>query len=301
MKEGFKSGFAVLLGRPNVGKSTLLNRLVGQKVAICSPKPQTTRNKIAGIVTREDFQVVFEDTPGIFEGKNALSRYMQKNREAATKDTDAVVLVLDGSEGLTRADREILARFSESKVPVIAAVNKSDAARAEVMAPLLAELSSLGFLREILPVSARTGENVEILLQKIAGLLPEGMPFYGEDEVTDKPMRFLAAEVIREKILLHFDQEIPHGVCVEIEKFAFDPERNLTEIGAVIVCEKASHKPILIGKGGLALKKIGQSARAELEKMLDGKVFLTLFVKVKEAWRDSDVLMNQLGFDPKKI
>lgn len=301
MKTEFRSGFAVLLGRPNVGKSTLLNRLVGQKVAICSPKPQTTRNKIAGIVTREHFQVVFEDTPGVFEGKNALSRFMQKNREAAAKDTDAVVVVLDGREGLTRGDREILDQFENSRIPVLAAVNKADATRAEVMAPMLAELSKREFLREILPVSAKTGENVEILLQKIAALLPEGMPFYGEDEVTDKPMRFLAAEIIREKILLHFDQEIPHGVCVEIEKFAFDPEKNLTEIGAVIVCEKASHKPILIGKGGLALKKIGQSARAELEKMLDGKVYLTLFVKVKEDWRDSDLLLNQLGFDPKKI
>ncbi|MBQ2712798.1 MAG: GTPase Era [Clostridia bacterium] len=301
MSEAFRSGFVAIVGRPNVGKSTLLNALVGEKVAIVSPKPQTTRNKIAGILNGDGYQIVFEDTPGIFNGKTELAKYMKKAGETALADTDVALVVIDGEKGLLRGDEELLARLKETDTPIIVAVNKRDIAKNDRIVPTLAALGAMSFIDEVLPISAQTGENLDVLKQYLIKYLPEGVPFYGEDELTDKSERFLVAELVREKILLFCNDEIPHGVGVEVDKFTYDEEKGLYDIDAVIVCEKASHKPILIGKGGSQLKKIGAAARKEIEKFLDGKVFLALWVRVKESWRDSESLTRRMGYDKKDI
>lgn len=296
----FKSGFVAVLGRSNVGKSTLVNRLVGEKVAIVSPKPQTTRNKIAAILTTEDYQIIFEDTPGMHKAKSALSKFMKKSWEAASAETDIIVVVIDGALGLTDSDLAVINGLESKKCPVIAVVNKIDEAKPDTVMPALAELSKLPFLTDIIPMSAKTGENKELLLNKILSLLPEGTPYYGKEELTDKSERFMVSEIIREKVLLYFQQEIPHGVNVSIEKFTLNEEKDLFEIDAVLMCEKASHKPMLIGKGGASLKKIGSTARPEIEKLLGKQVYLTTWVKVKEDWRESDNLLRQMGYDNKK-
>ena len=300
MTKSFKSGFVAVMGRPNVGKSSLVNRMVGEKVAIVSPKPQTTRNRISAILTTENYQVVFEDTPGMHKPRSPLARFMQKSWESAASGTDVALAVIDGSDGLTPADLDVLRNLQKLDCPVFVAVNKTDDAKPERVMPALSALSELGFLAEIIPVSARTGENVPLLLEKLISALPEGEKYYPDGELTDKSERFMASEIVREKVLQLFQQEIPHGVGVTVEKFYFDSEKNLHEIDAVIVCEKASHKPMLIGKGGAALKKVGSLARPELERLTGTKVYLTLWVKVKEGWRDSDNLLRQLGYDSKR-
>lgn len=297
----FQSGFAAIVGRSNAGKSTLLNRLTGEKVAIVSPKPQTTRNKIAGILTTPDYQIVFEDTPGMFRGDGGLYQYMKRSWEAALDDTDAVVFVIDGTKPLRAADFETLTALQEGKTPVIAVVNKTDAAKREQIFPILARLNELKNLREIIPLSAKTGENCDLLLSTILACMPEGVPFYPEDEITDKSERFLAAEVIREKILLNLEDEIPHGTGINVTKFHFDEERDLIEIDAEIYCERDNHKAILIGKGGVMLKKIGSAARYELERSLNKRVGLNLFVKVRKDWRDNDNYLRDLGYNRKEI
>ncbi len=296
----FRSGFVAVLGRPNVGKSTLVNRLAGEKIAIVTPKPQTTRNKIAAVITTDSYQLILEDTPGQHPPKTALSRFMQRGWESAAADADAAVLVIDGERGVTAGDRHIIGDLQKKSYPIIAVVNKCDRAGKESVFPALSALAEQGIFKEVLPVSAKTGENCELLLQKLVSFLPEGQKYYPDDEITDKSERFLASEIVREKVLLYYQQEIPHGIVVTIEKFSEDSERGLIEIDAVLVCEKASHKPILIGKDGLALKKIGSSARPALEKLLGKKVYLTMWVKVKEDWRDSDVQLRRLGYDSKK-
>lgn len=300
-KKGFKSGFAAIIGRANVGKSTLLNRLIGEKVSIVSPKPQTTRNKIAGILTTEDYQIVFEDTPGIHSARTALSRYMQKSWESAFGATDVVIAVLDGKQGVTDRDLRILERFSDGKIPLIAAVNKTDIGTKEQVVPALSVLNGLPYLSEVLPISARTGENVDLLLEKAVSFLKEGQKYFDEDEYTDQSVRFMAAEIIREKILLHFDQEVPHGIGVVIDKFELDEARGLCEIYATIVCEKASHKPILLGRQGSAIRRIGEAARKDLEQLVGTRVYLNTWVKVKEDWRESDNVIRQLGYDKTQL
>lgn len=300
-KKGFKSGFAAIIGRANVGKSTLLNRLIGEKVSIVSPKPQTTRNKIAGILTTEDYQIVFEDTPGIHSARTALARYMQKSWESAYGATDVIIAVLDGKQGVTERDLKILERFSDGKIPLIAAVNKTDIGTKEQVVPALSVLNGLPYLREVLPISARTGENVDLLLEKAVSFLKEGQKYFDEDEYTDQSVRFMAAEIIREKILLHFDQEVPHGIGVVIDKFEQDEVRGVCEIYATIVCEKASHKPILLGKQGSAIRKIGEAARRDLEQLVGTRVYLNTWVKVKEDWRESDNVIRQLGYDKTQL
>ena len=300
-EKNFRSGFVAIIGRSNAGKSTLLNRLTGEKIAIVSPKPQTTRNKIAGILTTPGYQIVFEDTPGIFRGKGGLFQYMKRSWEAAAEDTDAIVFVIDGTKPFRSSDFELLAALEGKGAPVIAAVNKTDAAKKEEIVPVLARLNELRFLHEIIPISARKGENCDLLLEKLVELLPEGCAFYPEDEITDKSERFIAAEIVREKILRNLDEEVPHGVGINVTKYAFDEARGLLEIDAEIYCERDNHKAILIGRDGSMLRKIGASARGELEKSTGHKVFLNLFVKVRRDWRDNDNYLRDLGYNRKEV
>ena len=300
-EKNFRSGFVAIIGRSNAGKSTLLNRLTGEKIAIVSPKPQTTRNKIAGILTTPGYQIVFEDTPGIFRGKGGLFQYMKRSWEAAAEDTDAIVFVIDGTKPFRSSDFELLAALEGKGAPVIAAVNKTDAAKKEEIVPVLARLNELRFLHEIIPISARKGENCDLLLEKLVELLPEGCAFYPEDEITDKSERFIAAEIVREKILRNLDEEVPHGVGINVTKYALDEARGLLEIDAEIYCERDNHKAILIGRDGSMLRKIGASARGELEKSTGHKVFLNLFVKVRRDWRDNDNYLRDLGYNRKEV
>ena len=300
-QKNFRSGFVAIIGRSNAGKSTLLNRLTGEKIAIVSPKPQTTRNKIAGILTTPAYQIVFEDTPGIYRGKGGLFQYMKRSWEAAAEDTDAIVFVIDGTKPLRASEFALLASLEGKGAPVIAAVNKTDTARKEDIFPVLARLNELKFLSEVIPLSAKKGENCDLLLEKLVSLLPEGCAFYPEDEITDKSERFIAAEVIREKILLNLDEEVPHGVGINVVKYSFDEGRGILDIDAEIYCERDNHKAILIGKEGSMLKKIGASARFELEKNLGQKVFLNLFVKVRRDWRDNDNYLRDLGYNRKEV
>ena len=300
MKKSFKSGFVAILGCPNAGKSTLLNKLVGEKISIVTYKPQTTRNKIAGILTTEDYQIVFLDTPGILNGKDELSLYMQKGYESARKDTDIVVYLIDGEKPLSKRDVSYLDTFKKSDKLIIA-VNKTDSADKETVIPILSDLNRYNDIAKlIVPISARTGENCDILLNKIISLLKLGEQFYEADALTDKSERFIVSEIIREKILLNYEQEIPYGVSVVVNKFQ-TMDNGVLDIDCDIIVEKQSHKKIIIGKDGAALKKFAEKARLDIEKFLSGKVFLTLFVKVKENWKDNIVLLKDIGYDKKNI
>lgn len=300
MSKNFKSGFAAILGCPNAGKSTLLNRLVGEKISIVTYKPQTTRNKIAGILTTKDYQIVFLDTPGILNAKDELSLYMQKGYETARKDTDIVVYLIDGEKPLSKKDISYLETFKKSDKLIIA-VNKTDSASKETVIPILSDLNKYNDIAKlIIPVSARTGENCDILLNKIISLLDFGEQFYEADALTDKSERFIVSEIIREKILLNYQEEIPYGVSVVVNKFQ-SMDNGVLDIDCDIIVEKESHKKILIGKNGSALKKFATNSRADIEKFLDNKVFLTLFVKVKENWKDNVVILKDIGYDKKNI
>ena len=298
MKE-FKSGFVAILGRPNSGKSTLLNRFIGEKVSIVSPKPQTTRNKIAGILTTKDYQIVFEDTPGIHKGfDDGLSKFMEKSWEAARKNTDIIIYLIDGEKGVIKGDFEIIEKFSEHDT-VIFAVNKTDTADKEKVFPILNELNKYKFAKDIIPISAKTGENCDILLQQVVSLLSNGIKYYDDDALTDRSERFMVAEIIREKILLFFNEEIPHGVGIEVNKF--EQVGKVYHIDCNIIVDKASHKPIIIGKNGEALKRIAQKSRLDIEKVLSDKVYLTLWVKVRENWKENNNILNDIGYNKKDI
>lgn len=297
--EEFKSGFVAILGRPNSGKSTLLNRLVGEKISIISPKPQTTRNKIAGIITTKSYQIVFEDTPGIFKGKDKLAEFMQKSWDAARRNTDIIIYLIDGAKGFNKKDFDIINKFSKDD-EVIFAVNKKDTADPKDIFPILNELNKYSFSKEIIPISAKTGENCDILLNKIVSLLKPGVKFYDDDALTDKTERFLASEIVREKILLYFNEEVPHGVGVAVNKFE-TMDNGVYHIDCDIVVDKASHKSIIIGKKGLALKKIAEKSRVDMEKSFDNKVYLTLWVKVRENWKENDSILNDIGYNKKHL
>ena len=299
MTENFKSGFATLIGRPNVGKSTLMNYLIGQKIAITSNKPQTTRNRIQTVLTTEEGQIIFVDTPGIHKAKNKLGEYMVNIAERTLNEVDVVLWLVEPSTFIGAGEKHIAQQLERVNTPVILVINKVDSVKKEEVFASIAAYKDLYDFAEIVPVSARSGENTRELLKEIFKYLPYGPQFYDEDTVTDQPERQIVAELIREKALHCLNEEIPHGIAVTIERM--QKTRKLTHIDATIICERDSHKGIIIGKQGKMLKKIGSTARYEIEKMLDCQVNLKLWVKVKKDWRDSDYLIKNFGYDKKEI
>lgn len=293
----FKSGFATLIGRPNVGKSTLMNRLIGQKIAITSNKPQTTRNRIRTVLTLEEGQIVFVDTPGIHKSKNKLGDYMVSSAEKTLGEVDVILWLVEPTTFIGAGERHIIEELKKVKTPVILVINKTDTVKREEVLPAIDIYRKELDFQEIVPVSALKGTNTDVLIECILKYLPYGPALYDEDTVTDQPMRQIAAELIREKALRLLQEEIPHGVAVTVESMKY--RKNICDIEALIVCERESHKGIIIGKGGAMLKKIGSMARPEIENMLETKVNLQLWVKVKKDWRDSDFLLKNFGYDPK--
>ena len=293
----YKSGFAALIGRPNVGKSTLMNCLIGQKIAITSRKPQTTRNKIQTVYTSDEGQIVFVDTPGIHKAKNKLGDYMVSVAEHSLKEVDVVLWLVEPTDYIGAGEQHIVEQLSKLKVPVILVINKIDTVKREQLLVYIDAYRKLMDFAEIVPVSALKDDNTDTLIQLIFKYLPYGPAFYDEDTITDQPMRQIVAELIHEKVLRSIDEEIPHGVAVTIESMKFS--KKIVDIDATIICEKDSHKGIIIGKGGSMLKKIGSLARPEIEDLLEQHVNLQLWVKVKKDWRDSDYLIKNFGYDPK--
>lgn len=289
-----KTGFIAIVGRPNVGKSTLMNTILGEKVAIVSSKPQTTRNRITGIHTKGDSQFVFLDTPGIHSPKNSLGEYMVKAADSTMRDADAVVLVVDTGKDISAVEENVIAYLKKSGIPSVLALNKIDMYRREDIAAAIAKYAAKHSFNAFVPISARSGKNVDELLDECSKFLTDSEWFFPEDMVTDQPERQIAAEIIREKILRTLNKEIPHGTAVVIEEFK--DERTLISIRAEIFCEKASHKGIIVGKNGAALKLIGTYAREDLEKLFGTKVYLNLWVKVKENWRESARTVGNFGY-----
>ena len=289
-----KTGFIAIVGRPNVGKSTLMNSILGEKVAIVSNKPQTTRNRITGIHTRGDEQFVFLDTPGMHSPKNSLGEYMVKAADSTMRDADAVVLVVDTGKDITTVEENVIAYLKKSGIPSVLALNKIDMYNREQIAETISKYAQKHDFDAFVPISARSGKNVDELLDECAKFLSESQWFFPEDMVTDQPERQIAAEIIREKILRTLNKEIPHGTAVVIEEFK--DEKTLISIRAEIFCEKASHKGIIVGKGGKELKMVGSYAREDLEKLLGKKVYLNLWVKVKENWRESARTVENFGY-----
>lgn len=294
MENNFKSGFCSIIGMPNVGKSTLLNHIVGQKIAIISEKPQTTRNKILAVHTTDTEQIVFTDTPGIHKPHNKLGQFMVNVAGESMRDTDVLLFVADATQEIREIEREIVKSMTKTNLPCILVLNKIDLIKKEDLLPKIADYSSMKDFDEIVPLSAKSGEGLDILLGVITDYLPEGPMFYDEDTVTDQPERQIAAEIIREKMLWLLEQEVPHGVAIEITKM--QEKEKITNIFATIYCEKSAHKGIIIGKNGSMLKEIGTLARRDIEKMLDKKVYMELWVKVKSDWRNSDFLIKNFGY-----
>lgn len=289
-----KTGFIAIVGRPNVGKSTLMNAILGEKVAIVSNKPQTTRNRIIGIHTRGESQFVFLDTPGIHKPKNSLGEFMVKTANTSMTDADAVILVVDVSKEISQVEENVIDYLKKSGIPALIALNKVDLVRREQIAETIKAYSDKHSFDAFVPICAKNGKNVDELLEECEKFLSESDWFFPSDMVTDQPERQVAAEIIREKILRTLDKEVPHGTAVVIEEFK--DEGSLVRIRAEIFCEKASHKGIIVGKGGESLKLIGSYARADLEKMLGAKVYLNLWVKVKENWRESARTVSNFGY-----
>lgn len=296
-----KSGFVTLIGRPNVGKSTLMNQLIGQKIAITSNKPQTTRNRIQTVYTDERGQIVFLDTPGIHKAKNKLGEYMVKVAESTLNEVDAVLWLVEPTTFIGAGERHIAEQLKRVKTPVILIINKIDTVKKEEILLFMDAYRKIYDFAEIVPVSALKGMNSDMLLEVIYKYMPYGPMFYDEDTITDQPERQIVSELIREKALKCLDEEIPHGIAVAIDQMKYRKDGKLVDIDATIVCERDSHKGIIIGKGGAMLKKIGSAARYEIERLLDTQVNLKLWVKVKKDWRDSDFLIKNFGYDKKEI
>ena len=294
----YKSGFIAIIGKPNVGKSSLINAIIGEKVCITSPKPQTTRNKILGIYNTPDYQMVFVDTPGVQNTKSALGEYMTKATTSSTLGADGIVVLLDATS-VTDTDYAIIRRYENSQVPVYVVVNKIDISSYEKLYPVLAKLNEFSFVKKFFTISALRRKKLEELVSELSTCLPEGEPMYPTDTYTDRPIKFIATEVIREKALLHLQQEIPHGIAIELQKYLEGNSK--TTIFADIICESERHKQIVIGAAGNMLKKIGTSARQELSNILAMPVTLKLFVKVKPNWRDNKYLLTDLGYDDKDL
>ncbi len=302
MTDNLKSGFVAIIGRPNVGKSTLMNHLIGQKIAITSKKPQTTRNRIQTVYTDENGQIVFLDTPGIHKAKNKLGEYMVQVAERTLKEVDVILWLVEPTTFIGKGEQHIAQELSRVGVPVILIINKIDTVTREEILPSIDTYRKICDFAEIIPCSALRGKNTEDIIPSIFKYLPYGPMFYDADTVTDQPLRQIAAEIIREKALHALDEEIPHGIAVAIDVMKERPgAKKLMDIEATIICERDSHKGIIIGKGGAMLKKIGSTARYELEHMLEEPVNLRLWVKVKKDWRDSDYLIRNFGYDKKEI
>ena len=301
MKENFKSGFVAIIGRPNVGKSTLMNHLIGQKIAITSKKPQTTRNKIQTVYTCEDGQIIFLDTPGIHKAKNKLGEYMVNVAEQTLKDVDVILWLVEPTTYIGAGEKHIAEQLQKTSLPVILVINKVDTVKKEDILQVIDNYRKLYDFAEIIPASALRGQNTKDIVNRLFKYMPYGPMFYDEDTVTDQPQRQIVAEIIREKALHALDEEIPHGIAVTIEKMRERKGQHIVDIEATIICERDSHKGIIIGKQGSMLKKIGSNARFEIEKMLEERVNLKIWVKVKKDWRDSDTLMKNFGYNKKEI
>lgn len=298
MNDQYKSGFVTLIGRPNVGKSTLMNCLIGQKIAITSSKPQTTRNRIQTVYTSREGQIVFVDTPGIHKAKNKLGDYMVNVAERTLKEVDVVLWLVEPTNFIGAGEKHIAEQLSRVNTPVILVINKIDTVKKEELLGFIDTYRKEMDFAEIVPVSALKKENTEELIKCIMKYLPYGPAFYDEDTITDQPQRQIVAEMIREKALRSLDEEIPHGIAVTIEKMKW--RGDIVDINATIICERESHKGIIIGKQGSMLKKIGMNARKDIENMLESRVNLQLWVKVKKDWRDSDYLLKNFGFNQKE-
>lgn len=298
MNDQYKSGFAALIGRPNVGKSTLMNALIGQKIAITSNKPQTTRNLIQTVYTCEEGQIVFVDTPGIHKSKNRLGDYMVNVAQRSLKEVDVILYLVEPSDFIGPGERHIIDQLRTLPTPVILVINKIDTVKREELLGFIDTYRREMEFAEIVPVSALKSDNLKELIKCIMLYLPCGPAFFDEDTVTDQPERQIVAELIREKALRRLEEEIPHGIAVTIEKMKW--RRNIVEIDATIICEKNSHKGIIIGKQGAMLKKIGTDARRDIENMLEKQVNLQLWVKVKKDWRDSDFLLKNFGYNQRE-
>ncbi len=294
-----KSGLVAVVGRANAGKSTLINVLVGEKVSIVSPKPQTTRDRILGILTTEQYQIAFVDTPGIYKTDNLLNSVMQKTTQDASQDVDLILFVIDAHEGISDNDKALLKKYKALNIPLVLVLSKTDIMTESLLIAEINEFSGENI--EIVPVSARKGKNVNELVKVILSKLPEGEKLFTEDIVSDRSEKFMIAEIMREKILLKFDKEIPHGVAIIINEFRLRENGKTYEINLDIVCEKPNHKAILIGKGGKAIKEVSSFARQDMEKFLNKKVFLTTYIKVKEDWRNSAGLMREYGYGKEEM
>ncbi|MGM1020926.1 MAG: GTPase Era [Bacillota bacterium] len=294
-KKHFKSGFVAIVGRPNVGKSTLMNHVIGQKIAIMSDKPQTTRNKIHGVFTTEDTQIVFLDTPGIHKRQSKLGDYMNQTAFNTLGEVEAVLFLIDASEGLGGGDRFIAEQLKQVKTPVILVLNKIDRIEPEALLPLIEQYRKLYDFAEIVPISAKMGNNVNRLLEQIQKYLPEGPQYYPDDQITDHPEQFVIAELVREKILHMTREEVPHSIAVMIEDMKVQ-DNGVVHIMAVIFVERDSQKGIIIGKQGAMLKEVGKQARIDIQNLLGSKIFLELWVKVKKDWRNQDRVLRDLGF-----
>jgi GTP-binding protein Era len=294
----YRSGFATLIGRPNVGKSTLMNALIGQKIAITSKKPQTTRNRIQTVYTSEEGQIVFMDTPGIHKAKNKLGNYMVNVAERTMADVDVILWLVEPTDYIGAGEQHIIEQLKKTKTPIILVINKIDTVQKELILTYIDAYRKQLDFAEIVPVSALKKDGMEELIGCIMKYLPYGEPFYDEDTVTDQPMRQIVSELIREKALRCLEDEIPHGIAVTIEMMKF--RKRIVDIEATIVCERESHKGIIIGKQGGMLKKIGSLARPDIEELVECQVNLKLWVKVKKDWRDSDYLLKNFGYNPKE-
>lgn len=291
----YKSGFVAIIGRPNVGKSTLMNQVIGQKIAIMSDKPQTTRNKIHGVYTTENSQIVFLDTPGIHKRQSKLGDYMNQTAMSTLGEVEAVLFLVDAAEGLGGGDRYIAEQLNGVKTPVILVLNKIDKLEPEALLPLMEEYRKLHEFAEIIPISAKLGSNVNTLLEHLQRYLPEGPQYYPADQVTDHPEQFVIAELIREKILHLTREEVPHSIAVAIEDMKAE-SNGVVHISAVIYVERDSQKGIIIGKQGAMLKEVGKRARTDIENLLGSRSFLELWVKVKKDWRNQERVLRDLGF-----
>lgn len=301
MNKNFHSGFVSLIGRPNVGKSTLMNLIVGEKIAIMSSKPQTTRNQIQSILTTDEYQIVFIDTPGIHKPKSKLGSYMVKSAETTFSNVDVILYLIEPYEKIKASDMAIIEKLRSTKTPVFLIINKIDTVEKPELLKVIDAYSKAYDFKEIIPISALKGSNKDTLLDMVAKYLPEGPKYFPDDMITDQPERQIVAELIREKGLRLLQDEIPHGLAVEITSMKQREKSDIVDIEATIYCERESHKGIIIGKHGAMLKKIGSNARHDIERLLGNPVNLQLWIKVKKDWRDSDFLLKNFGYDSKQI